>query len=212
MSAKTKKIRYQDKPWISNYEKGVNSKLKYENVTLPEYLERSTERYPDKMCLTFEGYKLTYKEVNEMVNRFAAYLLDNGIKKGDRISILLPNMIQCVVAYYAVLRIGAVAVLNNPLYSDRELLHHFKDSQSKMLITVDLLGNRMIDLRPATKIKQIIIASIGDYLPFPKNKLFPLVGKKQRLSADVKSAPDVYRWKDIIAKYSPITNKIKIDI
>lgn len=71
-------------------------------------------------------------------------------------AILLPNSIPCVVAYYAILKIGAIVVLNNPLYSDPELENHFTDSDSKVLITLDALGNRMIDLRPKTKIKQIV--------------------------------------------------------
>ena len=94
-------------------------------------------------------------------------------------------------------------MLNNPLYSDRELEHQFNDSGSKVLITLDLLGNRMIDLRPKTKVKQIVYTSIGDYLPFPKSLLFPLVAKKKKMAADVKAAPDVYKWKDCIAKYGP---------
>ena len=93
--------------------------------------------------------------------------------------------------------------MNNPLYSDRELEHQFNDSGAKVLITIDLLGNRMIDLRSKTNIKQIIYTSIGDYLPFPKNLLFPLVAKKKNLAADVKSAENVYKWKDVLAKSSP---------
>ena len=114
-----------------------------------------------------------------MVDRFATCLSAFGVQKGDSVAILLPNVIPCVVSYYAILKIGAVAVMNNPLYTDRELEHQFNDSGAKLLITLDLLGNRMIDLRPKTDIKQIVYTSIGDYLPFPKNFLFPLVGKKK---------------------------------
>ncbi len=116
---------------------------------------------------------------------------------------MLPNVIPCVVGYYATLKIGAIAVMNNPLYSDRELLHQFNDSGSKLLITLDLLGNRMIDLRPKTGIKHIVYTSIGDYLPFPKSLLFPLVAKKKKLAADVKSAPNVHKWKEVLATAKP---------
>jgi long-chain acyl-CoA synthetase len=101
-------------------------------------------------------------------------------------------------------------VLNNPLYSDHELEYQFNDSGSKVLVTLDLLGNRMIGLRSKTKIRQIIYTSIGDYLPFPKNLLFPLVAKKKKMAADVKEAPDVYKWKDCIAKYRPDPPRSKI--
>lgn len=138
-----------------------------------------------------------------MIDRVAACLRSFGVQKGDSVSILLPNIIPCVAAYYAVLKIGAIAVMNNPLYTDRELAHQFNDSNSKVLITLDLLGNRMIDLRPKTKIKQIIYTSIGDYLPFPKSLLFPLVAKKKKLKADVKPAENVYKWKEVLSSNGP---------
>ena len=141
--------------------------------------------------------------MNEMVNRFANCLAEFGIKKGDRVAILLPNVIPCVVAYYAILKIGAIAVMNNPLYSDRELEHQFNDSGSKLLVTIDLLANRTIDLRPKTRINQIIYTSIGDYLPFPKNLLFKIVGKQKNLAADVKPAEKVYQWKAVLSAHAP---------
>jgi long-chain acyl-CoA synthetase len=150
------------------------------------------------MALSFQGYRLTYTQLDDMVNRCAAALHGFGVVKGDRVAILLPNLIPCAVAYYAVLRIGAIVVMNNPLYSDRELLHQFNDSGAKLLITLDLLGNRMIDLRPKSGIRQIVITSIGDYLPFPKNLLFPLVARRKGLAAPVKAAENVYKWKPLV--------------
>ena len=193
---------YSDKPWLRHYQQGVPENYNYESVCLPTFLERSARKYPDKMALAFEGYRLSYGRLNEMVERFSACLHDFGIRKGDAVAILLPNVIPCVVAYYAILRLGGIAVMNNPLYSDRELEHQFNDSGAKILITLDLLGNRMIDLRPKTQIKQIVYTSIGDYLPFPKNLLFPLVGKKKKLAADVKPGEDVFRWKPLLAQTS----------
>lgn len=200
---------YASKPWLKSYEKGVPEKINFEEICMPDIMERTAAKFPDKDALIFMGYKITFAQFKDMVDRFATCLTDFGIKKGDAVALLLPNVIPCVVAYYAILKIGAVNVMNNPLYSDRELEHQFNDSGSKALITLDLLGNRMIDLRPKTKIKQIVITSIGDYLPFPKSLLFPLVAKKKKLAADVKEAPDVYRWKDCIAKYPPNPPKVK---
>jgi long-chain acyl-CoA synthetase len=200
---------YLDKPWIKSYQKGVPEHVKYEEICMPDFLERTAAQFPKNDALIFMGYKLNYAQFKDMVDRFATCLADFGVKKGDAVAILLPNVIPCVVAYYAILKIGAITVMNNPLYSDRELEHQFNDSGSKVLITLDLLGNRMIDLRPKTKVKQIVITSIGDYLPFPKSLLFPLVAKKKKLAADVKAAPDVYKWKDCIAKYQPNPPKVK---
>ena len=194
---------YYKKPWLKSYEKGVPERIEYEEITMPDILDRSAKQFPDRPALVFQGYTMTYAQLKDMVDRFAACLADFGVKQGDAVAILLPNLIPCVAAYFAVLRIGAVTVMNNPLYSDRELEYQFNDSGSKVLITLDLLGNRMIDLRPKTKIKQIVYTSIGDYLPFPKSLLFPLVGKKKKLAADVKATPDVFRWKDCVARYGP---------
>lgn len=201
---------YQDKPWLKSYQQGVPEHLDYEEICMPDVLERTVAKFPDRIALIFQGYKVTYAQLQDMVNRFATCLAEFGVKKGDAVAILLPNMIPCVVAYFAVLKIGAITVMNNPLYSDRELEHQFNDSEAKVLITVDLLGNRMIDLRPSTKIKQIVITSIGDYLPFPKSLLFPLVAKKKKLAADVKDAPDVYRFKECLSRYSPNPPKVKV--
>ena len=203
-------IKYQDKPWLKSYEEGVPESIKYEEICMPDMLDEMADRFSDKMALSFQGYEVTYKELKDMVDRFAACLADFGVKQGDAVAILLPNVIPCVAAYYATLRLGVVTVMNNPLYSDRELEHQFNDSGSKVLITLDLLGNRMIDLRPKTGIKEIVYTSIGDYLPFPKNLLFPLVAKKKKLAADVKPAADVYKWKDCIAKYAPNPPEVKI--
>ncbi|MCG6973180.1 MAG: long-chain fatty acid--CoA ligase [Desulfobacterales bacterium] len=196
----TTEITHGDKPWLASYEKGVPERITYQEVCLPDILKRTARKFPNKHALLFEGYKLTYQALDEMVNRFAAALKSFGIQKGDSVAILLPNIIPCVAAYFAILRIGGIAVMNNPLYSDRELEHQFNDSGAGILVTLDLLGNRMIDLRSKTQVRQIIYTSIGDYLPFPKNLLFPLVAKKKNLAADVKPAENVYKWKDILAR------------
>jgi long-chain acyl-CoA synthetase len=189
--------------WLHHYQKGVPKSLVYEEVTMPRFLQRVASRHGERTALIFQGYTVTYRQLMDMVDRFATCLADFGIEKGDRVAILLPNLIPCVAAYFAILKIGGIVVMNNPLYSDRELEHQLNDSGAKILVTLDLLANRMIDLRPRTGIRQIIVTSIGDYLPFPKNLLFPLVAKKKKLAADVKAAKDVYRWKTLLAGRTP---------
>jgi long-chain acyl-CoA synthetase len=206
----TKGLSYQNKPWLKNYEEGVPENISIEKTSLPDFLERTAKEFPNKMALNFQGFTINYRELNDMVNRFAACLNSFGIKKGDSVAILLPNLIPCVVGYYAIIKLGGIAVMNNPLYSDRELEYQFNNSGAKLLITLDLLGNRMIDLRPKTGIKQIIYTSIGDYLPFPKNILFPLVGKKKGLAADVKQSDSVYKWKELLSKHFPAPPRISI--
>lgn len=194
---------YSKKIWVKSYEQGVKSVIEYKDIPVTEYLEESAKNFPDHPALIFQGFTLSFKALNEMTARFSAALKGFGVKKGDSVAILLPNVIPCVVAYYATLKIGAVVVLNNPLYSDRELEHQFTDSNSTFLITLDLLAKRMVSLREKTNIKTIIYTSIGDYLPFAKRLLFPLVAKKKGLAADVAPAKNLFKFKDVIAKYSP---------
>jgi len=201
---------YQSKPWLKSYEKGVPETIRYEEICMPDILDRTAKQFPEKTALIFQGFTLSFRQLKDMVDRFSACLTAFGVKQGDAVAILLPNTIPCVAAYYAILKVGGIVVMNNPLYSDPELDHQFNDSGSKVLITLDLLGNRMINLRPKTKIQQIVYTSIGDYLPFPKNLLFPLVAKKKKLAADVNPAINVFKWKDCIAKYAPNPPAVKI--
>ena len=201
---------YQDKPWLKHYQAGVPELASYETISLPDILKRSAERFPNRMALNFQGYEITFSQLQTMVDNFSACLHDFGVRKGDSVAILLPNMIPCVVAYYASLKLGAIVVMNNPLYSDRELLHQFNDSEAVILITLDLLVNRMIELRPQTGIKQIIHTSVGDYLPFPKNLLFPLVRKRKGLKVDIQPAENVYFWKSLLAEKRAVLPEIEV--
>jgi len=201
---------YAKKIWLNSYEPTIQGTIDFKDIPVPQFLKESAARFPDHPALIFQGYSVSFRELDEMVGKFAAALKDFGIKKGDSVAILLPNMIPCVVAYYAILRIGGIVVFNNPLYSDPELEHQFTDSGSKFLITLDLLVERMVKLRERTGIKTIVYTSIGDYLPFVKRLLFPLVAKKKGLAKDVPPAPDLYAFKDIMSRYSPDTTQAEL--
>lgn len=206
----SKEKSYQAKPWLKHYVNGVPEDIEFENVFLPDFLERWAVKRADEDALIFQGYKMSFKELKDKVDRLATSLSGFGIKKGDSVAILLPNVIPCVISYYAIQRIGAIVVMNNPLYSDRELEHQFNDSGARVLITLDLFCKRMIALRQKTGIRQIIYTSVGDYLPFPKNYLFRLIAKKKGLAADVKPAADVYEWKDILFKTPPSPSAVNL--
>ena len=191
------------RPWIVHYDERVSDTLEYESTLLSQYLERSSRRFPDRTALIFEGYRLTYRQLQLQVDRFASCLMEFGVSKGDRVALVLPNVIPCVVACHAVLKAGGIVVMNNPLYTDRELEYQLDNSGARVLVTLDLLANRMIALRPKTSVRQIVVTSIGDYLPFPKNLLFPLVARKRNLAAKVQSAEGVYFWKSLQKKVRP---------
>ncbi|MGD0021176.1 MAG: AMP-binding protein, partial [Smithellaceae bacterium] len=199
-----KKITYQDKPWVAHYSPGVTATVKYEELLLTDNLEIAARDFPRRTAFVSQDYKISYAELKDMVYRFATCLTAFGIRKGDSVAIHLPNLIQTVAAYYAILKIGGKAVMNNPLYTPAELEHQFNDSESKVLITLDLLANNMIDLRPKTKIKQIVYASLGDYIPSSTDPATVLAVKP-------KEAPDVYGWKDVIAKYPPNPPQVNVN-
>jgi long-chain acyl-CoA synthetase len=201
---------YDKRAWLKHYENGVPHEISFDTNLLPDFLENSAKNFPDKTALNFQGYRLTYKELHSMVEKFSAHLYSFGIRKGDAVAVLLPSMISCVVSYYAIIKIGGIAVMTNPLYSDRELEYQLNDSGAKVLVTLDLLANRMIDLRPRTWVKEIVYTTFGEYLPPKKKILFELFGKSKNLSASVKEADDLYNFRALMKKDAPKAPKINL--
>jgi len=198
------------KIWTESYARGVPRHVDYQDILIPQYLEQSAKAFPDNQALIFQGYAMTFTQLNDTVCIFATALKNFGIKKGDRVALLLPNVIPCVVAYYATLKIGGIVVFNNPLYADRELEPQFTDSGVKCLITLDLLADRMVKLREKTDITTIVYTSICDYLSFGKRLFFPLLAKKKGLTKDVAPAPNLYKFQDVIAGYAPDTSQADV--
>lgn len=189
-----------ERPWHKSYAPGVPFEINFEKLTMDEALTRSAEQFAERTALLYMGRHLSYRELNLLVNRCARALLGLGVKKGDKVAMLLPNIPQVVVATYAAFRIGAVAVMNNPLYTERELEYQLRDSDSKILVTLDLLLPRALKLRDKTPIENIITCHINDYLPFPKKQLFPIVKKK--MYRKVEPQKNVYEFLGLIKKYS----------
>ncbi|MBW2111357.1 MAG: long-chain fatty acid--CoA ligase [Deltaproteobacteria bacterium] len=198
----------EERIWHKAYAEGVPRSLDYDEITLPAALKRTAERFPDSVALIMMGRKISYRELDELVNRFAGALSDLGIGKGDKVALLLPNMPQVVIASYATFRLGAVVVMNNPLYTEKELEHQLNDSDSKMAITLDLLVPRILKLKEKTGIETIISCHIRDYLPFPKKQLFPLVKKKMHRKTDPHEG--VLDFLDLIGKYPPGPPKTEV--
>jgi long-chain acyl-CoA synthetase len=166
-----------ERSWHKHYAPGVPRELDCERITLPEMLTRTAGRFPDRTAIIFAGKRIAYRELEAQVNRFAKALVELGVKAGDRVAMLMPNMPQLVIANYATMRIGAIPVLNNPLYTEHELTHQFNDSGAKVLITLDLRLPLALDVKGKTGIRTIVACHVTDYLPFPGNKLLPLLHK-----------------------------------
>ena len=191
----------EERVWHKAYAPGVPTTIDYERITLPAALERTVGRFPDRVALIMMGRRITFRELDELVNRFANALADLGVKKGDKVALSMPNMPQMVVAAYAVFRLGGVVVMNNPLYTERELLHQFVDSGVVCCICMDLLVPRILKLQPETAIRTIVACHLRDYLPFPIKQLFPLLKKK--MHRKVGPGEDVYDYADLIKRYPP---------
>jgi long-chain acyl-CoA synthetase len=150
---------------------GASREAAFEKITLPEILTRTAQRFPDRTALIFMGKKIAYRTLEALANRFAKALTGLGVKAGDKVAMLLPNMPQLVIANYAAMRIGAIPVPCNPLYTESELTHQFNDSDATVLIALDLRLPLLENLKGKTGIRSIIACHITDYLPFPGNKI-----------------------------------------
>ena len=166
-----------EKIWQKSYYEAVPKEIDFEKITLSEALTRTANKFPENPALLFQGTTINYRTLDDMVSRFASALRGIGVKPGDKVATLLPNLVQHVVAIYGSFRAGATVVLNNPLYTDRELQHQFNDSGSTFLVSLDVLVPRMIGLRQKTGITKIICCHIRDYLPFPAQAAFSVCEK-----------------------------------
>lgn len=186
----------EERLWHKSYAPGVKKSLEYEKLTLSEALARSAGNFPRHIALNYMGKKITFKELDGLVNAFAKVMQNMGIQKGDKVAVCLPNIPQVVIANYAIFRIGAVTVQNNPLYTERELQYQLNDSDARIIITLTLLIPRIQKIKSETKIEKIIGCHINSYLPFPKKQLFPFV--KKDMYRKVEPAQDVFVFRDLI--------------
>jgi long-chain acyl-CoA synthetase len=187
--------------WHKSYVPGVPKNVQFEEITMPEVLTRTAQTYPNRTAILFLGKEISYAALDRLVNRFANVLVGLGVKPGDKVALLMPNIPQMIIAYYGVWRMRGIVIPNNPLYTDRELEHQLNDSGATVLVTLDLLAPRMLALKPKTKVKQIITCHINDYLPFPARQLFPRV--KKGMYVKYEKAPDYYQFLDLMKGASP---------
>ena len=167
-----------EKPWFAFYPKQVPRSIDYPNITLSEALKQSARNFPDIPAIIYFGRSISYRELDEMVDRFAAALQDLGVKKGDRVGIQLPNIPQFVIAFYGALRAGAICVACSPLYKARELEHQLNDAGVENLVCMDTLYPIVQEIRERSKLRNVIATSPRDYLPPLLKTLSPLKGVK----------------------------------
>lgn len=168
-----------DRPWLKSYDPGVPDHIDYPDVPLFWFLEESARKYPEMPCTIFKGAKISYREMNTITNRLAAGLAALGVKKGDRVGIFMPNTPQFVMAFFAILKLGAVVVAINPLYSPREIEHQVNDAGIEVMLVMSNFYNVIKEVQPKTKIRKVVVTNLKETLPPLLSFLFTLAKEKK---------------------------------
>ncbi len=198
-------------PWLKEYPAEVPHSYDYPKHNLACFLEEAAAEYPNTIALEFLGKKITYDELLSQSRCFANALLDLGVRKGDRVAVMLPNCPQAVIAYFGILMTGGVVVMTNPLYVPRELEHQLADSGSRIIVTLDLLLNRVRQATAKRPLERIIVTSIRDYLPFPKNVLYGLKQKKDGTAVKVGYDEQVLSFGELLGRHPAVPVLAEVD-
>ena len=168
-----------ERPWFSSYQTGVPHSInEKEYSSIVDILESSFSRFGDKPSFHCMGKTISFSEVDELSKKFASFLQNNlGLKKGARVAIMMPNVLQYPVALFGILRAGMVAVNVNPLYTERELEHQLNDSGAEAIVIFANSAKILQNVKSKTKLKHVIVTQIGDMLGFPKSLLVNFVIK-----------------------------------
>ncbi len=167
-------------PWLKNYPEDIDWHAAIETGPVTVMLDRTVQKLSAQPAFDFMGQVTSWGDIGDQVNRMAKGLQGLGVKKGTRVGLFLPNCTYFLIAYYAVLKAGGTVVNFNPLYAPKELIHQIKDSQTELMVTLDLslLYGKLFDIRAESGLARILVCPFADILPFPKNILFPLLKRK----------------------------------
>ena len=163
-----------ERPWFKHWPEGVPKAIEYPRIPLHQVLRDAAKALPDHTATVFYGAKLTYRELDEKADRFAAGLRGIGVKKGDRVGIMLPNSPTYLIAFFGVLRAGASVVQTNILYKARELEELYNDAGATVVVTLDIFLPNLLKAKPKTPIKHVIVADVKDFLPGLLAALYPI--------------------------------------
>lgn len=210
-----------EKPWLASYEQGVAPNLTYPQQTLSDLLSEAARRYPEHTATNFVlkymfggrftvGGKLSYKELNTLVDRMATALYQLGVRKGERVGLMLPNSPHYLIAFFATMRIGAVVVNINPVYTSRELQHQLADADAETIVLLNLFWPRLREIRAETSVKRVIVAHVFDTLTFPSRLLVKRTQQRAAEWVEVRPEQDIFFLSDLL-RYPPTPPKVKID-
>ncbi|MBI5552336.1 MAG: long-chain fatty acid--CoA ligase [Desulfobacterales bacterium] len=193
---------YTSKPWLKFYPEDVAPDVEIPNVSVPDLLDRTAEKFKKKTALVFYGRKISYGELIDMVNRCAAALAGLGVKKGDTVAIYLLNSPQFVISYFGALKAGAKVTPVSPVYTSKEVKHQLEDSEARTIICEDMLYANVE--RAGAKLDNIIISNLGDFLPLLKRAFAKKMISKAYQGLKPPTADEIKRlglhvFKDFIA-------------
>lgn len=193
-------VSVSDKPWLKSYKLGAfklpHTKQPYPNLTIHSLLDIAAAEFPDHSACYYLGYEMSYKELKLEADRLAAALADLGIKKGDKVSTILPNCPQYVISDFGILKAGATHVPCSVLHRAADLIYEIGDSGAETVICSDMSLELVNSIKDKTKIKNIILTSVMDYsLEKP----------------ELRQVPGVYQFRDLIASHEPRPPEIEID-
>jgi long-chain acyl-CoA synthetase len=189
-------------PWLKKYPLGVAHQIKlYEYTSLLNLFDESFNKYSNKIAFENMGATLSYKQVDELSRNFAAYLQkDLGLKKGERIAIQMPNLLQFPIAFIGALRAGLIVVNTNPLYTSREMEHQFKDAGVSAIVIVANFASNLEKIIRNTSIKHVIVTQLGDMVGGLKGLIVNFVVKNVKKMVPAFNLPNAIRFNDALKK------------
>ncbi len=192
------------KPWYKHWPQGVPRSLEYPEIPVHVLLRNTAKAHPDWSAIRFYGKRITFRELDEQADRFAAGLRKLGVKPGDRVSLLLPNTPHFFVAFFGVLRAGAIVVQTNPLYTPRELENLYNDAGVETAVVMDLFWPNLVRAKPNTPVKRVVVCDVKEYLPFPLRQLYPIrkrgdLKKQGHWPLVFPAEPWIHRYTEVLA-------------
>jgi long-chain acyl-CoA synthetase len=179
-----------EKIWLKNYEEGISEEINPDRfASLMHVFENSVSKFGDKIAFLNMNQSLTFNELDRLSKQFAAYLQNSGLKQGDPVAIMMPNLLQYPIALFGILRAGMVVVNVNPMYTNRELKHQLNDSGAKAIVIVENFAHTLAEVVNDTPTDLVITTQIGDMLPAPKRWLVNFAVKKVKKMVPAFSLP-----------------------
>ncbi len=191
-----------EKVWLKSYPEGVPEFIDTsEYKSLADLFDKSIAAFKDRPAYTNLGRSISFAELDDLSRDFGAYLTNQaGLKKGDRIAIMMPNLIQYPIVLFAALRAGLIVVNTNPLYTDRELEHQLIDSEAKAIVILENFAHTLSDVIGHTKIETVITTRVGDMASFPKSLLVNFVVKHIKKMVPAFSLPSAISFNDVLSQ------------